>query len=65
MGTVISDLSTKNMILKEKLKTYEELIRALQKNSCLLKDQLFHFTKSFYLGHQPPHSDPTPSSLTS
>ncbi|XP_058781747.1 uncharacterized protein LOC131655966, partial [Vicia villosa] len=65
MRTVISDLSTENNTLKEKLKTHEDLIRASQEDSRLLREQLFRFMESFSAGHQPPRPDQNPSSPSS
>ncbi|XP_058744612.1 uncharacterized protein LOC131634279 [Vicia villosa] len=65
MKTVISDLSVENNTLKEKLKTHEDLIRASQEDSRLLREQLFRFMESFSGGHQPHRSAQNPSPPTS
>ncbi|XP_058767311.1 uncharacterized protein LOC131640986 [Vicia villosa] len=65
MRTVISDLSVENKTLKDKLKTREDLIRASQEDSRLLREQLFRFMETFSAGHLPPRPDQTPSSPTS
>ncbi|KAK2451908.1 hypothetical protein QL285_010918 [Trifolium repens] len=75
MRAVISNLSAENMILKDQLKTHEDLIRASQEESIstreesclaqeesrLLREQFQQFMKSFSLGHShlPPRSDST------
>lgn len=67
MRTLVTNLSDENKSLKEQLQSHEELIRASQEESRLVREQLLQFMESFSLSHpsslaprpNPPQPPPT------